>query len=285
MRLYYYIETGHRTGLDRLRRSAPVINALERRGVDVTMLTNDFRAGEYAKEQFGIRKYVSVDVVRNIANIAAPADKVVLDSDSVGGALSDDMADYYGKLVRISDDPHSSAASSRHLLISGSEAEIVDPRYFEETEHSFGDVYFWGDDDYEQELSGVCDTFKESGTALLEGHYFFLRYASELQGSFETVYESESYDEVLKGARRFITSSPQSALEALAAGSSPIFVKKSSTPEFWCDRLAEHSVPVLEVFDRESLLSCIERENEYEKGSLSPQSAGNVADMIYDFLI
>ncbi len=285
MKLYYYIETGHRRGLDRLRRSAPVINVLERRGVEVTMLTDDFRAGEYAKEQFGIGKYVSVDLVRNIANIAAPADRVVIDSDSESPALLNDMADYYGRLVHIGDDLNRSAASSRILSISGSDSEVVDPRYFEETRHSMGDVYFWGDDDYERELAGLCDAFRGSGVVLLEGYYFFLQYAGELQECFKAVYESESYDEVLKGANRFITSSPQSALEALAAGSSPIFVKKSSTPEFWCGRLSEHSVPVLEVFDRESLLSCIERENEYEKGSLSPQSAGNVADMIYDFLI
>jgi len=200
------------------------------------MLTDDFRAGEYAKEQFGIRKYVSVDVVRNIANIATPADRVVLDSDSVSGSLSEDMADYYGKLVRICDDSCPSGPSSRILVICGSDAQIVDPRYFEERDHSLRNIYFWGDDDYEQELAGVCEIFEDSDTALLEGYYFFLHYSGELQGCFKTVYESESYDEVLKGAGRFITSSPQSALEALAAGSSPIFIKKGSTAEFWCDR-------------------------------------------------
>ncbi len=285
MRLYYYIETGHRRGLDRLRRSAPVIKALERRDVDITMLTDDFRAGEYAKEQFGIRKYVSVDVVRNIANIAAPADRVVIDSDSESLALLSEMADYYGKLVHISDEPEAGSASSAILSISGSDSQIVDPRYFEEALHSLGEVYFWGDDDYGQELAGVRETFEGLGISLLEGYYFFLQYAGELRQSFETVYESESYDEVLKSANRFITSSPQSALEALAAGSAPIFVKKSSTAEFWCDRLAEHSIPVLEAFDRNGLIGCLERENEYKKEYLNPQGAHNAADKIYDFLI
>jgi len=157
-KIYYYVHTGHRVGLERLRRSAPVINALKAMDVDVTMLTNDFRAGEYAKEQFGIRKYVSVDVVRNIANIATPGDALVFDSEEENRAMWDEMADYFRAFVRITDNPDDFVSAGEGLVSSMKEGEgilkldIVDPRYFETSSHDGGTWYFWGDDDYEQKL-------------------------------------------------------------------------------------------------------------------------------------
>ena len=280
MKLYYYIDTGHRIGLDRLRRSAPVINALGQNGIDVTMLTNDFRAGEYAKEQFGIKKYVSVDVVRNIANIATPADSVVLDTDSESSVLLSDMAGYYGKLVHISDYSHETAESSQ-LRIT---ADIADPRYFGKNEHTPGNIFFWGDDDYEQELLGLSEIFENTETGLLEGYYFFMQYASELEDKFSTVYDSESYDEVLKGAGRFITSSPQSALEALAAGSRPVYIRKASAPEVWSEKLAGYGIPVLKSFEKDALQRVLEIGADYKNELLVQNAAEEAAQSIINFL-
>jgi len=175
MKIYYYINTGHRVGLDRLRRSAPIINTLEEMGVEITMLTNDFRAGEYAKEQFGIKKYVSVDIVRNIANIASPNDALIFDSQEESRAMWEDMASYFHKFIRISDNPDDFASKNEVLLSSMKEigdapqVNVVDPRYFDEDEeHNGGIVYFWGDDDYEQKLLELSDAFEGLDITLLE---------------------------------------------------------------------------------------------------------------------
>ncbi len=286
MRLYYYIDTGHRVGLERLRRSAPVIRELEELGADVTMLTNDFRAGEYAKEQFGIRRYVSVDLVRNIANIATPADAVVLDADGVGRSLLEDMAAYYRRFVRVSDDPHDVPAAGELLVSSTHEgegifrADIVDPRYFDEVPHILGDVYFWGDDDYDRRLLGLAEAFEGLDVTLLEGYYFFFQYGSELRSKFAAVEENERYDELLRGATRFITSSPQSALEALAAGSNPLYIHKESTPRFWKEKLSAYSIAILDCFKRSAIASAPDEATRCGRKLLKPDMAATVAEVM-----
>jgi len=256
MKVYYYINTGHRVGLDRLRRSAPIINRLEEMGVEITMLTNDFRAGEYAKEQFGIRKYVSVDIVRNIANIATPSDVLIFDSQEESRAMYRSMASYFRKFIRISDNPDDFALENELLLSSMKEigdapqVDVVDPRYFEDNEdHNGGIVYFWGDDDYEQKLLELSTAFEGLDITLLEGYYFFLQYGSELSRKFKFVEESENYDEILRKAEIFITSSPQSALEALAARSHPIYLKKPGVSDIWDSKMEKYGIPIVLEFN------------------------------------
>ena len=259
-KIYYYIHTGHRVGLERLRRSAPVINALLKMGEEVTLLTSDFRAGEFAREQFGIRKYVSVDVPRNIANIATPADFLVYDSQEEHRAMWESMADYFRGVVRISDDPEDFVTKERGLVspVASGEgiltAEIVDSRYFEVAEHGEKTVYFWGDDDYDTRLLTLADAFEGLDVTLLEGYYFFLQYGEELATKFAGVAESEAYDETLTGAKRFLTSSPQSALEALAAGSCPIYIEKPGVPVSWRERMKRYGIPVVENFSVKEML-------------------------------
>ena len=256
MKIYYYINTGHRVGLDRLRRSAPIINTLEEMGVEITMLTNDFRAGEYAKEQFGIKKYVSVDIVRNIANIATTSDVLIFDSQEESRVMWEDMASYFHKFIRISDNPDDFASKNEVLLSSMKEigdapqVDVVDPRYFENSEdHNGGIVYFWGDDDYEQKLLELSDSFEGLDVTLLEGYYFFIQYGNELSNKFKSVEESEDYDYILKRADKFITSSPQSALEALAAGSNPIYLKKPGVSDVWDKKMESYNIPIIPEFN------------------------------------
>ena len=288
MKIYYYVNTGHRVGLDRLRRSAPVVVALQEMGLEVSLLTNDFRAGEYAKEWWGIRKYVSVDVVRNIANLATPADFLVFDSAEESRAMWEEMAGYFRGFIRFSDDPDDFVTKETAMVSSMKEgerirrADIVDPRYFEPSSHDGGNVYFWGDDDYEQRLLDFADAFEGLDVALLEGYYFFVQYGDELGKKFARVEESEAYDEVLKGATRFLTSSPQSALEALAAGSAPIYIRKPGLSAAWSQKLAQMGVPVLESFDRDEISLKLTEASIYRSETLRKDAATDIAGYIKD---
>lgn len=288
MKIYYYVNTGHRVGLDRLRRSAPVIVALQESGADVTLLTNDFRAGEYAKEWWGIRKYVSVDVVRNIANVARPGDFLVFDSAEESRAMWEEMADYFRGFIRFSDDPDDFVTKETAMVSSMKEgerirkADIVDPRYFETSSHEGGSVYFWGDDDYEKRLFELADAFAGLDVALLEGYYFFVQYGAELGKKFARIEESEAYDEILKGATRFLTSSPQSALEALAAGSAPLYIKKPGISSAWSAKLSEAGVPVLESFDHNEISLKLAETPVYRNESLRKDAAEGIAGYIKD---
>ncbi len=291
MKLFYYMDTGHRIGLDRLRRSAPVAKSLEEHDIDVTVLTNDFRAGEYAKSHFGVCRYVSVDLLRNIANIATPADTVVLDTDDISRSFLEDMIGYFGKVVRISNDPEAKPLAGELLVSSVCEgngiitADIVDPRYFvKERQNSLGDIYFWGDDDYECRLLEFADIFANLDIRLLEGYYFFMQYTDELENIFISFLENESYDETLKGARRFITSSPQSALEALAAKSDPIYIKKGSSADFWSEKMSHFGIPVIDVLEKKSIEEKLFEDADYRYGLLKRQKCVEVAQSIVDFL-
>ncbi len=290
MTLYYYINTGHRVGLDRLRRSAPIINALESEGIDVRMLTNDFRAGEYAKEHFGIKRYVSVDVVRNIANIATPADTLVFDSAEEGRSMWEDMANYFRTFIRISDNPDDQASPREILLssmksVSGApQVDVVDPRYFDRVSHTDEKVFFWGDDDYEQKLLALSDAFVGLDVTLLEGYYFFMQYGSELAAKFKSVAESEAYDETLMRAGKFITSSPQSALEALAAGSSPIYLKKPDVSEAWNGKMEGFGIPVIENFDKKAIEKAVNATFVYNEKMLRKDAASEISRYIKDNL-
>ncbi|WP_353661770.1 hypothetical protein [Hydrogenimonas sp. SS33] len=290
MKLYYYIHTGHRVGLDRLRRSAPVINALKELGLEVTLLTSDFRAGEYAKEQFGIRKYVSVDVVRNIANIATPADALIFDSQEEHRAMWEEMADYFRRFIRVSDDPEDFMTKEDGLVASMAEGEgiltvdIVDPRYFSSTSHDGGNIYFWGDDDYEKKLLQLSDAFEGLDITLLEGYYFFFQYGDELAAKFAGVEESESYDDLLMGASRFLTSSLQSALEALAAGSSPIYLPKPGAPRAGSEKCEKLGIPVIESFQKEAIAKKLNETLIYSDESLRNDASIETALYIKDKL-
>ena len=146
-----------------------------------------------------------------------------------------------------------------------------------------GNIYFWGDDDYEQKLLEVSDIFRNLHIALLEGYYFFMQYATGLEDRFSKIFDSESYDEVLTGAEHFVTSSPQSALEALAAGSQPVYIKRESTPDFWNDRLQKYGIPLLESFSESGLKELLEKRISYKGELLDSKKASDVARSISEF--
>ncbi|WP_201352393.1 hypothetical protein [Hydrogenimonas urashimensis] len=290
MKLYYYINTGHRVGLDRLRRSAPVISALRQIGVDVTMLTNDFRAGEYAKEHLGIEKYVSVDVVRNIANIATPEDTLVFDSQEENRAMWDAMAAYFRGFVRVSDDPEDFISAGEGLISSMKSGEgiltvdIVNPRYFESGEYDGGTWYFWGDDDYERRLLALADAFCGLDVSLLEGYYFFLQYGDELGNKFKRVEDSERYDEILMRAECFLSSSPQSVLEAMAAGARPVYIQKPGIALAWKRKMQSVGVPVVEDFSAEAIAQAMAETFVINRKVLRKDAALEAAHYIKDKL-
>ncbi len=288
--LYYYIHTGHRVGLDRLRRSAPVVAALQAMGVPVTLLTNDFRAGEYAKEHFDIQKYVSVDVVRNIANLATPADALVFDSEEESRTMWEEMADYFETFIRISDAADDFITKESGLISSVKEgegivrADIVAPRYFERFDHRGGLVYFWGDDDYEMVLARKASAFEGLKIALLEGYYFFVQYGDELEGKFVDVIDNERYDEALMGASRFLTSSFQSALEALAAGSQPIYIPKTPIDRVQREKLESYAIPYTESFTTGEISRKLSETAVYNEKPLRKEAANAIAAYIQDKL-
>lgn len=258
MRLYYYAHTGHRIGLDRFRRAAAMINALG--DIDITLLTSDFRIAAQARE-FGIKRAVGVDVVRNIPQIAHHGDKIIFDSAELNPSMHADMTRFFSTFIRVSDDPDDKKSSGESLINPYAQGEgicndlAIDDRYFQAAgnEKSIGRAFYFGDDDYEEDLHKNMAMFEGQGLALLLGFYWFLDYEKKLEKTFGEQYENEEYDEVITRSQILVTASPQAALENLAAGGRPIFMQRPDYGREFLQLFEKLKIPIVDGYNRTEL--------------------------------
>jgi predicted glycosyltransferase len=227
MQNYYYVHTGHRIGLDRFRRSVVIINELQKRGIDITLLCSDFRIAHEARN-FGVEKSVGIDVVRNIPQIAHHGDRLIFDSDEANPIMLEDMKEFFSTFDHIKADEI-----------------VVDDRYFEKFDKKIPLGFFFGDDDYEKDLEKLIPTLTELDPALLLGYYYFLDYEDVLKENFKNNYEFEDYDEFVTSCEVLITASPQAALECLASGGKPIFLKREDYFDSFDEVFKKLNIPII----------------------------------------
>jgi hypothetical protein len=256
MRLFYYVHTGHRIGLDRFRRAATIIRALG--DVDMTLLTSDFRIASMAKE-YGIKRAVGVDVVRNIPQIAHHGDRIIFDSAEINPVMLDDMTRYFSTFIRISDAPDEQKHPDELLISPYLEGEgvfkgvVVDNTCFEAKEKRIARAFFFGDDDYEEELAAGQGALAGLELELLQGFYWFFGYEEKLKASFKALHGEEEYDEVIAGCDVFVTASPQAALENLAGGGKPVYMHREDYPRDFIPLFESLNIPIVKAFDNREL--------------------------------
>jgi len=256
MRLFYYVHTGHRIGLDRFRRAATIIRSLG--DVDITLLTSDYRIASVARD-FGVKRSVGIDVVRNIPQIAHHGDKIIFDSDELNPVMHREMTEYFSTFVRVCDDPGATKIEGELLISPYLEGEgicrgvAVDDRYFEPHTKTIGKSFFFGDDDYEEDLLANSDMFRALEMELIMGFYYFMNYEEKIAPAFKKVHEFEEYDEVLQGSKIFVTASPQAALESLASGGRPIYIQRPDYVRDFIPLFDSLNIPVVDGFDKEKL--------------------------------
>lgn len=257
MRLFYYVHTGHRIGLDRFRRAATIIRALG--DIDITLLTSDFRIASVAKD-FGVKRSVGIDVVRNIPQIAHHGDKIIFDSDELNPVMHKEMTEYFSTFIRVSDDPEATKIEGELLISPYLEGEgicrgvAVDDKYFEPYVKTIEKSFFFGDDDYEEDLLAHIDMFKALEMELILGFYYFMDYEGKIAPAFKKAHEFEEYDEVLQGSKVFVTSSPQAALESLASGGRPVYIQRPDYVRDFIPLFETLNIPVIDGFDKAKLL-------------------------------
>jgi len=228
--LYYYAFTGHKHGLDRVKKSAVILNKLRARGVETMLLVNDFRAGLIARE-FGVPESISIETIQDIDAIAQIGDSVIIDSPE----------DDHGRLVKYCSDfkevfrfaqtlDDTSIHGETMLSINCNDEScissiIVDDIYFEEHPKEERTLFFLGDSDADKTILNNADFFKDSKMELLLGHYFYVKYEDDLAKIFDTVHEPEEYMDLICSSSRVVTASLQTALEASTAGAEVIFIE------------------------------------------------------------
>ena len=248
--LYYYANTSHKMGLERLRRGAALLNRLNAESKETQLLVNDFRAGLVARE-LGISEYVTIEGIQDIDAIAQNGDSIVIDS----------MEDDHGRLVKYCQDfdkvwrfAHDNEDRSIHgETLLGTDTVMVDDTFFEETKKEERVLFFLGDADYDKTILGNDAFFKAFDMELLLGNYFFVKYEDDLAKLFTTLHEPEEYEELIKTSTTIVTASGQTALEAKVSGAKVIYIALKDNPLYNRELLEKYGIPTMDSFDISAL--------------------------------
>lgn len=285
-RIFYYAHTGHRIGLDRFHRAAAIINALGE--YEITLLTSDYRIAQIS-HTYGIKRSVGVDVVRNIPQIASNGDILIFDSAEANPAMLADMQRFFSVFIRISDESEDQVYPGEYLINPYVNDEkccnalAVDPLYFSSGEKKEERVFFFGDDDYEEDLFKHKATLEASRLKLLLGFYFFVNYEEKLKDAFTALIEPEEYQETILAAKLFVTCSPIAALQALASGSRPIYLQREDYPKDFLSLFARLNIPCADFANQQALESLIKTNPSHPYHTLD-SSVVEVADFIRKLL-
>ena len=270
--LFYYTNTGHKIGLERLRRGAALLKRLATKGIETQLLVNDFRAGLVAKE-LGVKEYVTVETVQDIDAIAQFGDSIIIDSPE----------DDHGRLVKYCEDfKHvwrfevGSDDVSVHGEIlfkveckddSCENAVIVDDDYFKETQKEERTLFFLSDADYDKTILSHETFFKTLDMELLLGNYFFVKYEDDLAKLFSTLHEPEEYVDLVSSSSYVVTASAQTALEAKASGAKVIYIDLDHSL-YPVELLNKYGIDIVNGFDAEAVAKYLEKDVQISENSL-----------------
>jgi spore coat polysaccharide biosynthesis predicted glycosyltransferase SpsG len=253
--LYYYANTGHKLGLERLRRGVALLNSLSSKGEETQLLVNDFRAGLVARD-LGATSYVTIETVQDIDAIAEAGNSIIIDSvEDDHGRLVKYCADFK-QVWRFAHDEKDSAVHNE--IVIDMNTILVDDRYFEEKPKEDRVLFFLGDADYDKIILNNAEFFKQFDMELLLGNYFFVKYEDDLAKLFSTLHEPEEYEDLITTSSIVVTASSQTALEARASGAKVIYlnINKDTIVEESC--LETYGISIVHDFDFDSLTGAIQ---------------------------
>ena len=210
MQVYLYAKSGHTVGLEATKRCAAIANVLKE--FDPILCTSDFRAGAFAKDLLGVRRYVNIDVVRNLTNIMEKRDILIYDTPEANDAMRKDMKEFCTLSYGIGEE------------INGI---IVDTSIYSKNENpSIEKTIFFGDDDYYNLFLEMAKDSEKLEINLLMGHYFFLGNEKIFSNHFSKIIDEEEYVQTIQNSKYLLTASLQTAFESLACGNYPVLFKR-----------------------------------------------------------
>ena len=232
MQVYLYAKSGHAIGLEATKRCAAIANALKE--FDPILCTSDFRAGAFSKDLLGIKKYVNIDVVRNLYNIMEKRDILIFDTDETNDFMQNDMKEFCTLLYSVQND------------IS---KIVVDETIYTKVENpSIEKLMFFGDDDYNNLFLEGIKRVQSLDMDLLMGHYFFLGNEKIFKSYFNNVIDEEEYVESIQNAKYLLTASLQTTLESISCGNKPVLFKREDKI-YDEDLIKDLNIPVINSND------------------------------------
>lgn len=241
MKVYLYAKSGHTVGLEATKRCATVANALKE--FEPILCTSDFRAGAFAKDNLGVKKYVNIDVVRNLHNMMNRGDILVYDTPEVNENMKEEMKEFCSLLYGIGDELDG-------IIVDESIYTKISNPKFEKT-------IFFGDDDYNNIFLEMAKDSIKLEINLLMGHYFFLGNEKIFANHFSNVIDEEEYVQTIQNSKFLLTSSLQTALESLSCGNKPVLFKRND--KAYDEKLiSKLNLPVVEFTNLEKLIEQFE---------------------------
>ena len=238
MQVYLYAKSGHTIGLEATKRCAAVANALKE--FEPILCTSDFRAGAFAKDNLGVKKYVNIDVVRNLHNMMHRGDILVYETPEVNENMKEEMKEFCSLLYGIGEEL---------------EGIIVDESIYTKVSNlDLGKTIFFGDDDYNNLFLEMVKDSERFDINLLMGHYFFLGNEEIFANYFSNVIEEEEYVQTIQNSKYLLTSSIQTALESLACGNYPVLFKRIDK-DYNEILIHELNLPIVESANLKELLN------------------------------
>ena len=241
MQVYLYAKSGHTVGLEATKRCAAIANVLKE--FDPILCTSDFRAGAFAKDLLGVRRYVNIDVVRNLTNIMEKRDILIYDTPEANDAMRKDMKEFCTLFYGIDEE------------INGI---IVDTSIYSKNENpSIEKTIFFGDDDYYNLFLEMTKGSEKLEMNLLMGHYFFLGNEKIFSNHFSNIIDEEEYVQTIQNSKYLLTASLQTAFESLACGNYPVLFKRVDK-DYNEDLISKINIPLIEANNLKQLIEDFE---------------------------
>ena len=210
MQVYLYAKSGHTVGLDATKRCAVIANFLKE--LDPILCTSDFRAGAFAKDNLGVKKYVNIDVVRNLHNMMHRGDILIYETPEVNENMKEEMKEFCTLLYGIGEELN--------------EIIVDESIYIKNENPTIEKTIFFGDDDYHNLLLGIIEDSKKYDINLLMGHYFFLGNEKIFINHFSNIIDEEEYVQTIQNSKYLLSTSLQTALESLSCGNKPVLFRR-----------------------------------------------------------
>lgn len=252
MKLYIYASSGHNKGLEMVRRCAVIAKKLK--DLDPILCTADYRAATYSKNELGVNKSAGIDVIGNLPNTMERGDALIFESDEPSEFMLENMKEFCSLLYIVGEDIQS---------------DIVDDEVFTSSDNSIEKCFYFGDDDYTDQLLKLCDGIDKQDITCLMGHYHFFGNEDKLKPYFNDVIDEEEYIDTIKNSSNLLTASYQAACESLYAGNKVVLLKRE-------DKEYDNSLNIPQISMDKSLSEIVAEFNkiieEYPKDVLKPNT-------------
>jgi hypothetical protein len=238
--VYLYAHTNFKSGLDSLRRVKVIYDRLKSEGVEAEILLNEYRAQLLARD-WGLPLATTIETIKDIDAVATDGDTVLIDSDE----------EIEGKVLNYPERFKVIYLNSTLKDIDFSGAEVINifkdgvvvPR-FKNSLSKEGDIFIYGDSDYEKRVLKSLDDFKGLNLDIYWGIYFFVKYEDILKESFKNIVESEEYYQIFSNYSGVVTSSIQVAFEAKYNSLLTLFLNINDTPQESLELLKKSGIGV-----------------------------------------